>query len=546
MTTEAFFKKFDLFAGAPNAATKFRELVLELATSGRMLKQNPNDQNSDELLKEIFNIRDKAITQRKLSKRYLGKIITAGDTIELPNTWSRCMISELCDLQTGATPSRQESKYFGGDIPWLVSGDINKREILECDGRITKSGMENSNCKLIPPNSVLIALNGQGKTRGTVALLRIEAALNQSLVAIIPYSRERLLPEFIYWNLRGRYYQIREITGQDQRRGLNMKLVGQLSIPVPPLAEQKRIVAKVDELMALCDRMEAQELERQVKGQRLARAALVQFADKSTQANLGLIFHKAYDVEPVEIRRAILELAVRGKLVERITQDGIASETLNRNGITPSIHEELPQLPDHWLWARIDDILVIMNSGWSPACLAEHANDGAWGVLKTTAVQPLEYLEAENKGLPQQLLPRPEHEVQDGDILFTRAGPFNRVGILCVARPKRSKLMISDKIIRMHFIKYIDPDFAALALGSGYSSRYIEGLKSGMAASQVNISQPKLRSVPIPLPPLDEQKRIVAKVDELMAIVDKLEAQQVRERELAERLMEAAVREMTA
>lgn len=146
------------------------------------------------------------------------------------------MISEVCDLQTGATPSRQEHSYFGGDIPWLVSGDINKGEITECDGRITKEGLENSNCKIIPENSTLIALNGQGKTRATVAVLRIPAALNQSLVAMIPYSGERLLPEYIFWNLRGRYYAIRDITGQDQCRGLNMKLVGQLSLPLPPLA----------------------------------------------------------------------------------------------------------------------------------------------------------------------------------------------------------------------------------------------------------------------------------------------------------------------
>jgi type I restriction enzyme S subunit len=133
-----------------------------------------------------------------------------------------------------------------------------------------------------------------------------------------------------------------------------------------------------------------------------------------------------------------------------------------------------------------------MDSGWSPACLTEPSKSKEWGVLKTTAVQPLKYQEEQNKGLPPNLEPRPEHEVMDGDILFTRAGPINRVGILCVARPTRAKLMISDKIIRFHLIHGIDPDFAALAMNAGYSSLVVEGLKSGMAASQVNISQPKL------------------------------------------------------
>ena len=134
----------------------------------------------------------------------------------------------------------------------------------------------------------------------------------------------------------------------------------------------------------------------------------------------------------------------------------------------------------------------------------------------------------------------------DGDILFTRAGPMNRVGILCVARPTRKKLMLSDKIVRFHLIDGIDPDFAALAMTSGYPSACIEELKSGMAASQVNISQPKLRSVPIPIPPLAEQRRIVAKVDQLMALVDQLETQLTTSRVTAKNLLDAMVAELVS
>src|SRR5690606_27719798 len=140
--------------------------------------------------------------------------------------------------------------------------------------------------------------------------------------------------------------------------------------------------------------------------------------------------------------------------------------------------------------------------------------------------------------------PRPEHEVMNGDILFTRAGPTNRVGILCVARPTRNKLMISDKIIRFHLIAGIDPDFAVISLSAGHPSEVIEKLKSGMAASQVNISQPKLRLVPIPVPPLAEQRRIVAKVEQLMALVDELEQQLAASRATAEKLLTALVAEL--
>lgn len=163
MKLETFFGKFGQFADAPDGVSKMRELVLRMATSGRIAAQSPTDQPASELLDEIFAIRDKLIRRGAGKSRVEGNPITAGDTIDLPPSWGRCMISEVCDLQTGATPSRQVYSYFGGDIPWLVSGDINKGEITECDGRITEEGLKNSNCKIIPGNSVLIALNGQAR-----------------------------------------------------------------------------------------------------------------------------------------------------------------------------------------------------------------------------------------------------------------------------------------------------------------------------------------------------------------------------------------------
>ena len=163
--------------------------------------------------------------------------------------WQTKTIGEVCDLATGGTPSRAKPEYFGGDIKWLVSGDINQGEIFDCEGRITEAGKKNSNAKLLPINSVMIALNGQGKTRGTVALLRTHATCNQSMVCISPKPSSGLLPEFLYANLHGRYEEIRRMTSDDDkdRRGLNMGLVRSIKIPIAPLAEQQRIVGLLDE-----------------------------------------------------------------------------------------------------------------------------------------------------------------------------------------------------------------------------------------------------------------------------------------------------------
>jgi len=165
----------------------------------------------------------------------------------MTNGWSIKRIGEVCDLATGGTPSRKKPEYFGGKIKWLVSGDIHQREIYECSGRITDLGVKNSNAKMLTLNSVLIALNGQGKTKGTVAILRTEATCNQSLVAIFPKSGVELLPEFIYLNLHGRYEEIRRLTsdGENDRKGLNMGIIKNIKIPIAPLPAQKKIIEKI-------------------------------------------------------------------------------------------------------------------------------------------------------------------------------------------------------------------------------------------------------------------------------------------------------------
>ncbi len=156
---------------------------------------------------------------------------------------------------TGGTPTSTVKEYYeNGTIPWLVSGDIHKGEIFDCEGRITKKGVESSNAKYLSKDSVLIALNGQGKTRGTVALLRMEkATCNQSLVSVNPKDKNTLVPEFIYYQLKSMYQEIREITGDNQRSGLNISIVKAIKIPLPPLNIQKQIVAQIEEEQKLIE-----------------------------------------------------------------------------------------------------------------------------------------------------------------------------------------------------------------------------------------------------------------------------------------------------
>jgi len=357
--------------------------------------------------------------------------------------------------------------------------------------------------------------------------------------------------------------------GKGIKPGLNRNEAYKIKVSYPPLAEQKRIVAKVDELMALCDKLEAEQKAQRTLKTQAVQSTLHHLTNAESPASFGTslnILERTFgnwfdDLATVKhLRATILQLAVRGKLVPQNPTDEPASELLKRIEAEkkrlkikikiPAIAEStaLHSLPNTWAWEPLGRLISMMDSGWSPAC-EQHPvpEENSWGVLKTTAVQVMRYLDFENKTLPAKLQPRPEIEVKAGDLLITRAGPRNRVGISCLVEKTRARLMISDKIIRFHLVgDLIYERYVSLCLNAGETSRYIESAKSGMADSQLNISQDKLKAAPIPLPPLAEQKRIVDKVDELMMLCDQLEAHITQIQTLNTYLMDSLIHRMTA
>ncbi|MDP8205184.1 MAG: N-6 DNA methylase [Candidatus Electryonea clarkiae] len=169
--------------------------------------------------------------------------------------WPTTALEEICTFMTGGTPTSTVAEYYeNGTVPWLVSGDIHRFEIADCEKRITSKGVENSNARFLLKDSVLIALNGQGKTRGTVALLRMEGATcNQSLVAMTPAQPPGVISEYIFWVLRSMYADIRALTGHNQRSGLNISILKTIQIPLPPLEVQKEIVVEIEGYQKVID-----------------------------------------------------------------------------------------------------------------------------------------------------------------------------------------------------------------------------------------------------------------------------------------------------
>ena len=160
----------------------------------------------------------------------------------IDNLYPVSKIGSFAECYAGATPSTSKSIYWdNGFIPWMSSGEVHKGRVYETDAKITQLGFESCSTKMVPPHSVVIALAGQGKTRGTVAINEIELCTNQSLCAIIPDKTVNY--EYLYHNLRCRYLELRGMAGDvNGRGGLNLKHIQSIVVPVPPKEKQLQFV----------------------------------------------------------------------------------------------------------------------------------------------------------------------------------------------------------------------------------------------------------------------------------------------------------------
>lgn len=203
----------------------------------------------------------------------------------------RC-IGDFAECYAGATPKTSVWEYWqNGTIPWMSSGEVNKRVIYNTEKRITQEAYNNCSTKMIPANSVVIALAGQGKTRGLVAITKIELCTNQSLCAIV--SHKSMNSSFLYHFLRSQYQQLRSVSsGDGTRGGLNLQMIKVYSVPVPPLPVQEEIVRILDKFTALEAELETEleaELETRRKQYEFYRDQLLTFGDEVEWKSLGEI-----------------------------------------------------------------------------------------------------------------------------------------------------------------------------------------------------------------------------------------------------------------
>jgi type I restriction enzyme S subunit len=204
----------------------------------------------------------------------------------------------------------------------------------------------------------------------------------------------------------------------------------------------------------------------------------------------------------------------------------------------PIDSDEVPyEIPDSWSWVRLGNVSLASDAGWSPQCFPEGRSGTNWGVLKVSAVSWGVFKAEENKALPPGMIGRPDCEVQAGDFLLSRANTEELVARSVIIDHTPPRLMMSDKIVRFTFPDEIEKAFVNLANLSDSSRAYYALNASGTSSSMKNVGRDVMRNLPIPLPPLAEQRRIVAKVDQ---------TQLTASRTASINLMEAVVTELTA
>ncbi|MFA6331422.1 MAG: restriction endonuclease subunit S [Methanoregula sp.] len=212
----------------------------------------------------------KAGVMHELMTKGIGHTEFREDPIfgRVPKEWAVKKLGEISDIVSGGTPSRTEKKFWNGNIPWIKTGEINYNIINSTEEKITQAGLENSAARIIPKGTLLMALYGQGVTRGRVAITGIEATINQACAAIM--FKENVYMKFIFYFLSGQYESMRSLSGGSNQNNLNIPLIKSVPLSIPPLAEQQQIAT----ILSTIDRKLTLQRQRTVHYERLKQGLM--------------------------------------------------------------------------------------------------------------------------------------------------------------------------------------------------------------------------------------------------------------------------------
>jgi type I restriction enzyme S subunit len=273
---------------------RYRASVLKAACEGRLALQDPADEPAGRLLARILAERRAKWEAEHPGKKYVEPAAPVTDGLSaLPVGWCWARIGDIFDVTIGGTPSRSKAEYWAGDVPWVSSGEVAFNRIKATRGHITREGLANSNAKLHPPGTVLLAMIGEGRTRGQAAILEIAATTNQNIASLL-VSETQILSGWIFYWLESRYEETRKSGSGGMQYALNSGRIKDFVCPVPPLLEQHRIVAEVERRLSVVAALEATVAANLARAGRLRQAVL-------KRAFEGRLVAQDADNEPAEV-----------------------------------------------------------------------------------------------------------------------------------------------------------------------------------------------------------------------------------------------------
>ncbi len=510
-------------------AQQLKNSILQMAVQGKLVPQDPNDEPASVLLERIREEKAAMVKAGKIKKEKNPSVIFRGEDnlfyeqvgkgkpvciadelpFEIPDSWEWVRLSSLVYL-------------VGNKYNQILAKEVKRDGVIPAvsQGASLIDGYCDNISKAITDIPVVIF----GDHTRNVKYIDFRF--------VISADGTKIMRPFAI-NIKYLYYWMTYAAEHLRNRGYarHYSLLAEQFVPLPPKNEQLRIVSKIEEVLP--------------------------FIKKYGEVELSLSTMEVHF--PDRLKKSILQQAVQGKLVPQDPNDEPASVLLERirkektrlikegkikrdkhesiiyrrdnshyetvDGVERCIDEEIPfEIPGSWAWVRLGSLLTTTEAGKSPQCENYPRKDDEWGVIKTTAIQDGLFLPEENKVLPIGFEVTESQVIHQNDLLITRAGPRSRTGIMCVVETEPTNLILSDKTVRLAYISdSVNPNYLRIALSSPAIQTFVIAAMTGMASSQVNISQEKMKTFLVPLPPFAEQKRIFLYTDKLLQTITLLD-----------------------
>ena len=570
MSSLALLSLFERFTDAPRGVWKLREAILDLAVRGELAESDESEETSADLLNRIEERKRKLLEEGQIRKnKPLPPITEADIPFKVPKQWVFSRLGNLCSKTgSGSTPRGGKAAYTETGIPFLRSQNVyNSGLRLNSVALIPRETHQRMNGSAVSNGDLLLNITGGSIGRCALVSPKFqEGNVSQHVAIVRPAISETGL--FLHLVLKSPYFQSSILEAQTGagREGLPKNRMDILLIPLPPLAEQKQIVAKVEEMMGLCDELEAAQVERDHQRECLNASSLHRISTAPAAAALRIAarFHfqilPRVTVRPDQIapfRQTILDLAVRGKLVEQDEKDQSAGEILRAISQEQSelIREvkrkkakALPdvdldnapfELPRNWVWARFPELGEFGRgkSKHRPRNAPELYEGGTHPLVQTGEV-------ARATGTITEV----HSYYNEVGLAQSKKWPAGTMCITIAANIAATAVLSIDACFPDSVVGFVP---SAAIPSVRYFDYFMRTAKEKLeefapATAQKNINLGILSELLIPLPPLAEQRRIVAKVDELMVLCDRLEASLTCTQTESRRLLNAVMAELTA